>query len=333
MFVDRTGSRSPSVRLGENSYVSVFLTRRCALRCQYCGQDGGERNWDDFSFSAFCRVLSEARQIGFSCVSITGGDPLCYPQFEKVLKAVEESGLWLFLETNGRLVSERVAQRLGDFARRLTCRVSLTLDSVSPERHDRFRGKGAHAAALAALARLRSHEVVVQVCKTLLPDEVSETWRLQPFLDWCRTLGVARVDVGRVVPMGRGQAEWYRLSSEQIQEVRRQLMACSGYGTFVCSDDFLLAREASPCRRIAGESQGVFVTNNAIAPCSFLPELVLGVPADLVPVVSELSTSSVHVSRETALASVDPESVWGCPECRLALVRGRNGLGAAGLGR
>lgn len=316
-----SSSRNGSLhKRGENSYLSVLLTRRCPLRCTYCSQQGRASKALDFDLPTLERLLADARRLGFVYVSLTGGEPLCHPAFKEVLELIRDSGLWVFLETNGRLLTLQIARQLGEVARQTTVRVSVSLDSVDPERHDHCRGPGAHAAAVAAIRTLRDEGLTLQVCKAIIPDELTEGWRLDPFLAFCRELGVARVDVGRIVPIGRGDAPRFALAASQIDEVRKQLISREDFATYVDSDDFLLARDAGQCRRLAGSQSGVVVSMRGIQPCSFLPEVILGRPTELESVVTGTLREKLDAVRAAILKDAAPQTVWGCPECRPAFL-------------
>ena len=79
--------------LGRNSYVTIILTKRCSLECDYCFEDAGPNGAKDWDLSALGRCLKEAAEAGYGWVAITGGDPPAHPEFDGVLSLVEASGL------------------------------------------------------------------------------------------------------------------------------------------------------------------------------------------------------------------------------------------------
>ena len=101
--------------LGDNSYVTIILTKRCSLKCNYCFEDAGPMEEEDWDLETLKRCLAEARAVGYKWVAITGGDPPTHPEFEGVLSVVENSGLNLFLETNGVFVTTALSERLAKF--------------------------------------------------------------------------------------------------------------------------------------------------------------------------------------------------------------------------
>jgi 7-carboxy-7-deazaguanine synthase len=84
----------------------------CPLRCRFCDS---EYTWK-FKKEDLCLiyelvnwVVREARRHGISWVSITGGEPLLYPdQLYTMLKMWDECGLKTHIETSGRFHDKRV---------------------------------------------------------------------------------------------------------------------------------------------------------------------------------------------------------------------------------
>ena len=71
------------------------------------------------------------------CLTIlTGGEPLLRRDILEIVRRASERGLWVVVGTNGVSITENVARRLADAGAR---GLSLSLDALDPDRHDRFR--------------------------------------------------------------------------------------------------------------------------------------------------------------------------------------------------
>jgi radical SAM protein with 4Fe4S-binding SPASM domain len=126
--------------------VSWNLTYRCNLACEHCYLDAGgapqvgTENFADRSelgTEECCRVIDEIASFAPECLTIlTGGEPLLRRDILDIVGRAAERGLWVVVGTNGVRVSENVARRLADAGAR---GLSLSLDALDPERHDRFR--------------------------------------------------------------------------------------------------------------------------------------------------------------------------------------------------
>ena len=67
---------------------------------------------------------------------LTGGEPLLRRDILEIVRRASERGLWVVVGTNGVRITENVARRLAEAGAR---GLSLSLDALDPDRHDRFR--------------------------------------------------------------------------------------------------------------------------------------------------------------------------------------------------
>jgi AdoMet-dependent heme synthase len=126
--------------------VSWNLTYRCNLACEHCYLDAGgtplvgTENFTDRSelgTEECFRVIDEIAAFAPECLTIlTGGEPLLRRDILEIVRRAAERGLWVVVGTNGVRVTENVAQRLAEAGAR---GLSLSLDALDPDRHDRFR--------------------------------------------------------------------------------------------------------------------------------------------------------------------------------------------------
>jgi radical SAM protein with 4Fe4S-binding SPASM domain len=126
--------------------VSWNLTYRCNLACEHCYLDAGGKpavgteNFADRSelgTEECYKVIDEIVGFAPECLTIlTGGEPLLRRDILDIVTRAAERGLWVVVGTNGVKVTENVARRLSEAGAR---GLSLSLDALDPERHDRFR--------------------------------------------------------------------------------------------------------------------------------------------------------------------------------------------------
>ena len=67
---------------------------------------------------------------------LTGGEPLLRRDILEIIRRAAERELWVVVGTNGVKITENVAKRLAEAGAR---GLSLSLDALDPDRHDRFR--------------------------------------------------------------------------------------------------------------------------------------------------------------------------------------------------
>ena len=126
--------------------VSWNLTYRCNLACEHCYLDAGgtpqvgTENFADRSelgTEECFRVIDEIAAFAPECVTIlTGGEPLLRRDILEIVRRAAERELWVVVGTNGVRITENLARRLAEAGAR---GLSLSLDALDPDRHDRFR--------------------------------------------------------------------------------------------------------------------------------------------------------------------------------------------------
>lgn len=126
--------------------VSWNLTYRCNLACEHCYLDAGGApqvptlNFIDRSelgTEECFRVIDELAAFAPECVTIlTGGEPLLRRDILEIVRYAAAQGLWVVVGTNGVKVTESLGGLLAEAGVR---GLSLSLDALDPDRHDRFR--------------------------------------------------------------------------------------------------------------------------------------------------------------------------------------------------
>src|SRR3990170_1757997 len=71
-----------------------------------------------------------------SAPALTGGEPLLRRDILEIIQRAAERELWVVVGTNGVRITENLAGRLAEAGAR---GLSLSLDALDPDRHDRFR--------------------------------------------------------------------------------------------------------------------------------------------------------------------------------------------------
>jgi radical SAM protein with 4Fe4S-binding SPASM domain len=126
--------------------ISWNLTYRCNLACEHCYLDAGGTplvgtesfaDRSELGTEECYRVIDDIAAFAPECLTIlTGGEPLLRRDILDIVCRASERGLWVVVGTNGVKITENVAQRLAEAGAR---GLSLSLDALDPDRHDRFR--------------------------------------------------------------------------------------------------------------------------------------------------------------------------------------------------
>jgi len=191
--------------------VSWNLTYRCNLACEHCYLDAGgtplvsTENFSDrseLSTEECFKVIDEIAAFAPECVTIlTGGEPLLRRDILEIVKRAAERGLWVVVGTNGVRITENVAQRLAETGAR---GLSLSLDALDPDRHDRFRNvRGAWQNTVEGAGILNRTGLPFIVQTTAGAHNLGE---LEAIADFAHDRLAAKVwNLYFLVPTGRGQ--------------------------------------------------------------------------------------------------------------------------------
>ncbi|HEX7256332.1 MAG TPA: radical SAM protein [Gaiellaceae bacterium] len=152
-------------RMGDRLWL--YATYHCNLACVYCLTESHPRIADRrrLADEAMVRAAREARELGFTCVGITGGETFMLPSFPETLAKIA-SILPTVALTNGTLFSDRVLKRLEPLAG-ADAAVQISLDSDTPERNDGLRGPENFAKVVEAVPKLVERGIRVRIATTV----------------------------------------------------------------------------------------------------------------------------------------------------------------------
>jgi TusA-related sulfurtransferase len=200
VLVRRDGSKSPvSENLDLRSVFSegtatpigsrlwLYSNFHCNLACNYCCAESSPKAIPRLlSVELALAATTEFRQLGGAEVIVTGGEPFLHPDLGPMVVGLAAL-LPVTILTNGMVFDRgRRREALMSMPRdRVVLQISL--DSAGPTLHDRHRGIGSHAKALAGMALARELGFTLRVAATLQEDEAVSAAALTQLLD---SLGV-----------------------------------------------------------------------------------------------------------------------------------------------
>lgn len=179
------------------SHAQIGITNACPQHCSYCYNR--DRTGEPMSTSTILRTIGELQRMGVVWLGLTGGEPLLNPDIVQIVgKAAEKSAVKLF--TTGCGLTASLASELkqaGLFS------VSVSLDDLDPETHDRGRGcPGAYSEALRAIEVFKGQGIDTGV-SSVLSGETLRPEGCRRFLSFLGTLGINEAWISEVKPSGR----------------------------------------------------------------------------------------------------------------------------------
>jgi pyruvate-formate lyase-activating enzyme len=162
------------------SRLWLYTNFDCNLRCDYCCvRSSPTAPRRALGLERVRRIAAEAAALGVGEIFVTGGEPFLLADLGEILAACAAAAPTTLL-TNGMLLAGRRLETLRLLPReRLTLQISL--DSPTPERHDRHRGAGTWARAWQGIERARTEGFRVRLAATVSSDAEADEFRR--FLD------------------------------------------------------------------------------------------------------------------------------------------------------
>ncbi len=136
--------------------LTLAITGSCNLRCRHCWVKAGlPLAAGDAPLDEVLRLVDDFAALGGETICLTGGEPLSHPRWSAILShcCSRPSLTSVRIQTNGALLDNpHVAGLRALPPDKLSLQVSL--DGTSPRTHDRVRGRGSFAKAMAGIERL-----------------------------------------------------------------------------------------------------------------------------------------------------------------------------------
>jgi len=197
--VDRIAPTAPTAYLPH--VVAWNLTRRCNLECAHCYISAGpwQALGDELSTAECLQILDQVLAVNSSPMLIlTGGEPLVRDDLEPIVERAAAAGATVVLGTNGTLLT---AERVASLKNAGLLGVAVSVDSLNPRYHDRFRhGDGALGQTLDAVEVLRDARLDFIVQTTVTRGNRGE---LRSLAAWAADRGAVSFNVYFVVQTGR----------------------------------------------------------------------------------------------------------------------------------
>lgn len=160
--------------------AALELTPLCNLNCKMCfvrltpeemhcqGRMLTVEEWID--------IAKQMRQMGTVYVLLTGGEPLLYPDFEKLYLSLKELGMIITINTNGTLVDEKWAVF---FQKHQPRRICITLYGADRQTYADLCGNGEnYDKAIQGIQLLKDRGVPVKINGSITSQNANDTERI-----------------------------------------------------------------------------------------------------------------------------------------------------------
>jgi MoaA/NifB/PqqE/SkfB family radical SAM enzyme len=238
--------------------LTVELTNVCNLHCSYCLRDEDALYHSPANFfpvELFARVASQAHEcMGIKHVMFTGGEPTIHPDFAKIIGAVAGQGLQCSFVTNGWHF-DRVWPLLQAHRETVT-HVSFSLDGVTRESHDRWRGAGSFDRVVRAFSRCWANKFPFHVKIGIRRDTVPQLEQIALF---AARMGAASLSFAHIMPTSAEIDGTSALTLAERAEAEREIAMLARIFKIRIGIDvgYYNIDPAAPCSALAGVSANV----------------------------------------------------------------------------
>lgn len=200
--------------------VTLNLTNRCNLQCQYCAVSSTKNAPGDLSFENWKSIIDELARIKVFQLVISGGEPFLRKDLLAILKHIAQYPFRIAINTNATLIQENIATHLGR-SRRLNY-VQVSLDGPDAACHDRIRGKGSFKQLLAGIRMLRRYDIPFYFFVVV---HQKNRKRMGDIIRFAIDSGAYRVAFSPIVPQGSALSHLKELmlSFEEEKSVEAEL--------------------------------------------------------------------------------------------------------------
>jgi len=239
--------------------LSVELANICNLHCSYCfrAEDNlYSTHAEFFPVELLRRVIAEAREVAnITKINFTGGEPTLHPQFATTLETVASAGLRSSFVTNGWHF-ERVWPSL-TANRDSISHVAFSLDGITRETHDRWRGKGSFDRLIRAFSRCYMTQLPFTIKITIRRDLVDQ---LEQIAIFAARMGAAALNFVHVMPTSTAVAGESALSLDERRVVEQEVAILARIFKMTIGIDvgyYNIDEDRPPCSPLAGTSMNV----------------------------------------------------------------------------
>jgi len=189
----------------------LVITTRCNLNCKHCANDSTADRQEELTLNEIEAILDQCCDTGVFEVGLTGGEPLCHPNFFDIVNMANERGLPLYLNTNGVYEQETV-RKLADAG---VAQIKVSLDGLEGA-NDWVRGKGSFQKAVQTIKTLMAMGSDVRINFTLTRRNEDDVFDMMTLAD---ELG-CNLKISPIVSVGRatGWSEYLPDEGQQLFE-------------------------------------------------------------------------------------------------------------------
>ncbi len=262
--------------------VSWNTTNACNMKCPHCYRDAGKPAPNELTTSEAKTMLQQISVAGNDykhspkIMIFSGGEPLLREDIFELVEYAASQGLRPVFGTNGILLTSDVVKKLKESG---ALAMGISLDSISPEEHDRFRGvPDGFSKTVEGMKNCREMGLRFQIHTTVMDWNYDE---IEQITDLAVELGASAHHIFFLVPTGRGaflasgimSAKKYEQILERIMDRQKDIPielkpTCAPQFMRIAKQKGMKMRFTRGC--IAGISYCLVGPTGNVQPCAYM---------------------------------------------------------------
>ena len=239
--------------------LNVELANICNLHCSYCfraDENLYSSHAEFFPLELLRRVIAEARTAAnVARINFTGGEPTLHPAFTEILRTIGAAGLTTSFVTNGWHF-DRVWPSIQD-NRAAVSHVAFSLDGVTREAHDHWRGNGSFERLVRAFARCYMSHLPFGMKIVIRRDLVDQ---LEQIAIFAARMGAASLHFVHVMPTSNAFADDSVLTLDEQRVAEQEIAILARIFKMDIGIDvgyYNIDDTRPPCAPLAGTSMNI----------------------------------------------------------------------------
>ncbi len=203
--------------------LTLEITRKCPMNCKLCSSNGGEPCDPEFSLDELKGIIDQAKDLGVTEVSLSGGEPLTCPFLGELCKYISDFGIDAFIFTSGNwfdengLISSIPLDKFTELKNSGVKKVVFSLHGSNADIHDRMTRKpGSFNNLLQSIENAQKADLELEVHVVPVKDNYRDIPAIMKLLDH---LGVKSLHILRFVSQGRGELYREELELSKIEQL------------------------------------------------------------------------------------------------------------------
>ena len=229
--------------------ICFGITSRCNLQCKHClnrnppqkhRRAGIPAEEPDMTTEQLLGVIDEIGGGGVKNVSLFGGEPLCHPDFKRIVLQINKYPVSISLNTNATLIDDATAAWLK--GHRVNGAV-VSFDGSTADIMERTRGEGVFEKCLRGIGALRGADISVLLSVTITKINYQD---IRAMVLAGKKIGGSSIRFNHVFFGGNAACfvkELYLSPDEEREAIEAVWRAHGEFGAFIYSDSSYLCQK------------------------------------------------------------------------------------------